>query len=100
MAILTEVVRLRRGAGMLTPSEYFYYRLWNPALPMDDKLRFVGKQAQHPMHMACNHTGWYAAAADKLLFHTVMAGARLPTPTLLATTGAGRVASALVVEIG
>lgn len=90
MAILTEVVRLRRGAGMLTPSEYFYYRLWNPSLPMDDKLRFVGKQAQHPMHMACNHTGWYAAAADKLLFHTVMAGARLPTPTLLATTGAGR----------
>ena len=38
------------------------------------------------MHMACNHTGWYAAAADNLLFQTVMAGAGLPTPDLLAVT--------------
>ena len=35
--------------------------------------------------MACNHTGWYAAA-DKLLFQTVMAGAGLPTSDLLAVT--------------
>ena len=44
------------------------------------------------MHMACNHTGWYAAAADKLLFQTVMAEAGLPTPELVAVTrrtGAG-----------
>ena len=38
------------------------------------------------MHMACDHTGWYAAAADKLLFQTVMAGAGLPTPDLLVVT--------------
>ena len=45
---------------------------------MADKLRLAGKLFQHRMHMACNHTGWYAAA-DKLLFQTVMAGAGLPS---------------------
>ena len=44
------------------------------------------------MHMACNHTGRYAAVADKPLFQTVMAGTGLPTPELFAVTrrtGAG-----------
>lgn len=89
-SILREVVRLRRGAGKLTPNEYFYYRLWEPQFTREDKGRFVGKQAQEPMHLACNHTGWYAAAADKLLFHTLMTGAGLPTPELLAITQAAR----------
>ena len=95
--VLREVVALRRGPGKLTPNEYFYYRLWDPSLRRAEKRRFIGKQAQHPMHLACNHTGWYAAAADKLLFQTVMAGAGLPTPELLAVTRrtgtAGRTAS-------
>ncbi len=85
-SVLREVVALRRGAGKLSPNEYFFYRLWDPSLGMAEKRRFVGKQAQHPMHMACNHTGWYAAAADKLLFQAVMAGAGLPVPELLAVT--------------
>jgi len=91
-SILAEVVALRRGPGKLTPNEYFYYRLWEPYLTRDDRRRFVGKQAQQPMHVACNDTGWYAAAADKLLFHTLMAGAGLPTPELLAVAGPGRLA--------
>jgi hypothetical protein len=33
---------------------------------------------------------WYAAAADKLLFQTLMAGSRLPVPSLLAVTQPGR----------
>ena len=28
-SILREIVSLRRGAGKLTPNEYFYYRLWD-----------------------------------------------------------------------
>lgn len=89
-SILREVVSLRRGAGKLTPNEYFYYRLWDSALSAAEKRRFVGKQAQHPMHLACNDPGWYAAAADKLLFQSLMAGSRLPVPPLLAVTQAGR----------
>jgi hypothetical protein len=42
------------------------------------------------MHLACNIAGWYGAAADKLLFQTLMVGSRLPVPTLLAVTQAGR----------
>jgi len=86
-SILAEVISLRRGPGKLTPNEYFYYRLWDPSLTRDDKRRFVGKQAQQPMHIACNNTGWYATAADKLLFHTLLTGFGLRAPELLAVTG-------------
>ena len=89
-SLLREVIALRRAAGRLMPQEYFYYRLWDPDLPLTEKQRFVGKQAQHPMHVTCNSQSWFATAADKILFHTVMAGARLPVPELLAATQAGR----------
>ena len=85
-SILREIVSLRRGAGKLTPNEYFYYRLWDLALSAAEKRRFVCKQAQHEMHLACNDSGWYAAAADKLLFQTLMAGSGFPVPPLLAVT--------------
>ncbi len=84
--MLREVVALHLGAERLTPNEYFYYRPWDRGLGMTAKRRFVGKQAQHPMHMACNSTNWYAAAADKRLFQAVMAGEHLPIPELLAVT--------------
>jgi hypothetical protein len=89
-SILREVVSLRRAPGKLTPNEYFYYRLWDPALTAAEGRRFVGKQAQHQMHLPCNDSGWYAAAADKLLFQTLMAGSGFPVPPLLAITQAGR----------
>jgi hypothetical protein len=91
--VLGEVVALRRGPGKLAPSEYFYYRLWEPQLTFDQKRAFVGKQAQHRMHVACNDRHWYQAAADKILFHTIMAGARLPVPHAFAITQAGRTLS-------
>jgi hypothetical protein len=89
-SILRDVVSLRFGAEKLTQEEYFYYRLWDPVLTAAEKRRFVGKLAQHPMHLACNDPGWYAAPADKLLFQTLMAGSRLPVPPLLAVTQTGR----------
>ena len=89
-AIIRDMLVLRRGPGRLMPAEYLYYQLWNPALTRADKLGFVGKLAQHPMHMACNDARWYALAADKLLFHATMQGAGLPVPELLALTRADR----------
>jgi hypothetical protein len=83
-SILREVITLRRGPGKLSPQEYFYYRLWDPDLPIEQKRRFVGKQAQHPMHLACNDRAWYAVVNDKLLFQQAMAGAGLPVPALRA----------------
>ena len=89
-AILQEIVTLRRAGGRLAPSEYFYYRLWDPHLSLEEKRGFVGKQAQHRMHVACNDRHWYQTAADKILFHTIMAGAALPVPQVAAITQAGR----------
>jgi len=88
--ILQEIVTLRRAGGRLAPSEYFYYRLWDPHLSLEEKRGFVGKQAQHRMHVACNDRHWYQTAADKILFHTIMAGAALPVPQVTAITQAGR----------
>lgn len=89
-AILQEVVTLRRGVGKLDAREYFYYRLWDPRLTLEQKRAFVGKLAQHRMHVACNDRHWYQTAADKILFHTIMEGARLPVPPVLAITQPSR----------
>lgn len=89
-SILREVITLRRGPGRLSPQEFFYYRLWDPDLPIEEKRRFVGKQAQHPMHLACNDRAWYAVVDDKLLFQQTMAGAGLPVPALRAIIHASR----------
>jgi len=89
-AILREVVSLRRGRGKLTPNEYFYYRLWNSELTKEERGRFIGKIAQHPMHVAAGAREWFAASADKILFHSIMDGVGLRTPELVAITQAGR----------
>ena len=60
-SILREVVALHRCPGRLSLAEYFYYRLWEPHLSFDQKGAFVGKQAQHQMHVACNDRHWYTS---------------------------------------
>jgi hypothetical protein len=83
-ALLREVLSLMRGPGRISPQEYFYYRLWDERLTATAKRDFVGKRAQVAMHLACNDAAWRATAADKLLFHSIMVGAGLPVPELLA----------------
>lgn len=82
--VLAELFSLMRGPGRITPAEYFYYRLWDPALTREEKRRFVGKRAQVAMHRACNHEAFRAAADDKLRFHEIMTAHGLPVPKLLA----------------
>ena len=88
--IAAEVLALRRGPGKLTPQEYFYYRLWDAPQEGANKRRFVGKIAQHPMHVAAGAREWFAASADKILFQSIMDGVGLRTPELIAATQAGR----------
>ena len=89
-SMLREVVALRLGPGRLTSNEYYYYRLWEAGRTAEEKRRFVGKLAQHPMHLACNRNEWRALATDKLTFHALMRGAGLPIPGLLAIAHPGR----------
>ena len=88
--IAAEALALRLGPGRLSPQEYLYYRLWDDQLPLANKKNFVGKMAQHPMHVAAGSREWFATSADKILFHSIMAAAQLPTPETLAITQAGR----------
>jgi hypothetical protein len=57
---------------------------------LENKRCFVGKQAQHRMHIACDDRHWYQTAADRILFHTITMGAGLPVPDVVAITQAGR----------
>jgi hypothetical protein len=79
-----EIWQLFRGVGKLTPAEYYYYRLYDPALTREEKNRFLGKMAQYAMHGACNDPGWHALAHDKLLFDAIMRGGELPAPRITA----------------
>jgi hypothetical protein len=83
-AMTREVLALRRGGGQLSVAEYFYYRLWDSTLSLDQKRQFVGKGAQTAMHLTCNDHGWYGVTQDKLLFQAAALGAGLPVPALLA----------------
>ena len=69
--------------------EYFYYRLWDQAAGAN-KRDFVGKVAQGAMHVSAGTAEWFATSADKILFHSIMAGVGLRTPELIAATQAGR----------
>jgi hypothetical protein len=42
------------------------------------------------MHLPCNSQYWYCAAADKILFHTIMSDAEMPVPDLIAISAEGR----------
>jgi Sugar-transfer associated ATP-grasp len=88
--IAAETAALRLGPGRLTPQEYFYYRLWEARLPLAAKKAFIGKLAQHPMHVAAGSREWFATSADKILFHSIMAAGRFRVPGTLAITQAGR----------
>jgi hypothetical protein len=82
--IAQEITKLARGPGRLSPSEYFYYRLWDRHISAEEKARFVGKAAQKIMHAACNDHAWLAVAHDKILTQMVLAGQGISMPPLLA----------------
>ena len=88
--IAMETARLRFGPGKLTPQEYFYYRLWDEQVALGPAAAFVGKIVQHPMHVAAGSREWFAASADKILFHSIMTSARFCVPQTLAITQVGR----------
>lgn len=88
--IALETARLRLGPGKLTPQEYFYYRLWDQRVALGPAKAFVGKMAQHPMHVVAGSREWFATSADKILFHSIMTSARYQVPETLAITQVGR----------
>lgn len=95
MALLADLWRMVRGPGRVSPQEYMYYRLWDPALDRDARRRFVGKRAQTVIHRACNPATWYTLAHDKLIFQAAASGFNLPVPKLRAIYHPTRTAGSL-----
>ncbi len=94
-ALVGEILRLNLGPGRLTPAEYFYYRLDEPGLALEEKRKFVGKRRQGRLHAACNAPSWLAVADDKLLCQAVLQGHGFPVPRLLGLYHRRRRAGAL-----
>ncbi len=72
--------KCNHGPGKLTPSEFFYYRLYDGHADIDAAQRYVGKMMQEKMHRACCDPMWFAPALDKLTFLNLMQGASIPVP--------------------
>ena len=51
-ALVREAAALRYGAAKLAPQEFFYYRLWDPDIPMAEKCRATAKLTGQ------RHVGW------------------------------------------
>jgi len=78
---ISEIVRLGRGVGRLSPQEYFYFRLYDDsAYTSAARSRFLGRKVQHGMIAACCDQRWWATAHDKLLYNALMQAHGLPVP--------------------
>jgi hypothetical protein len=86
-ALEREMVALADGPGRMTPHEYFYYRLYDPALPRDQLWRFIGRYALGAFHAAAIDTEAALAVHDKASFYAIVAAAGLPMPRTLAIHG-------------
>ncbi len=91
--VVMEIWQLSRGAGKLSPNEYFYFRLFDDArYDSAAKSRFLGKRAQDELLNKISNPIWRAAAHDKLLFHTLVSALDVPTPRVQAVVHPWRVA--------
>jgi glutathione synthase/RimK-type ligase-like ATP-grasp enzyme len=80
-----EIVRLGLGHNRITPSEYYYYCLFDDQrFTLQDKTEFLGMRAQQKIIRQCNPIIWWGLAHDKLLCHALLEGLGLPTPRILA----------------
>jgi hypothetical protein len=81
--VLGELIKLQFGPGKLSVHEYFYYRLWDSMLSIDEKRQFIGRDQERHLHFACNDEVFRDAVDDKLRFHAAMLTAGLRVPQLL-----------------
>lgn len=76
---LVECARLARGPGRIGPGDYYNYRLFEPTLTFDEKLRFAGWRAEARLD-ALNDRRWCGLALDKVLIYALLAEQGLPIP--------------------
>jgi hypothetical protein len=83
-ALEQDMISLGQGPGRISPHEYFYYRMFDRALPRDQRWRFIGRSALAGFHAAAIDLAAAALVHDKAEFYARMAEAGLPIPRTLA----------------
>ena len=76
-----EIYKLTRGDGKLAAEDYYYYRLYDDKnYPFAEKQRFLSEKVHQGMIEQCCDPHWWAAADDKFLAYTLLAGCGAPVP--------------------
>jgi hypothetical protein len=90
VAQAAEIWRLRFGPGRLQPDEYYAFRLYDDALPFEEKARFMGRAMQTPLCLRVSRVEWFGIAHDKLATYALLQGLGLPVPETRALYSARR----------
>lgn len=79
--MVKEIFRLGRGNGKLTPSDYFYFALYDDKrFTWDTKTRFMSDHAHAGVIAKCCERSWWAVADDKLLAYGLLRQAGIAVP--------------------
>lgn len=90
---------MRFGAGKLSSNEFIQYGFCNSNLSFEEQKKFAGKRAQQAFNLVYNDKTWYAATKHKLLFETLMKGAKIPcAETVAVYDRKGRGAAAVILK--
>ncbi len=82
---VTDIARLARGRGKLSPAEYYLYRLYDDEkYNREEKQRFLGKNGVNKIYRHVISPYFFGLSHDKLVAEAVLRGAGLPTPVTLA----------------
>lgn len=84
ISIAMESLKLRRGRGKLTLSEYVQYGVYDPALTEDERSRFLGKVLSRPITQCCCDFTWGMTTEDKWLCARILERSPVPMPPSLA----------------
>jgi hypothetical protein len=87
---LIEIMQLRFGPGLLGPTEYYEFALFNDQLTnLKQKKEFAGWRMCIRLEDTVNDATWRSAVDDKFIFYSVMRGVNLATPETYAVFDRG-----------
>ena len=82
---LTEIFRLSRGHGKLTPEEYYYFGLCDDSrFSAEEKRRFIGRKGTDKLYNKHLSPFFHGIAHDKLLASGVLEGFGIAVPKTVA----------------
>lgn len=79
--LIKEMIELARGAGRLSPRDYFRFQLYDDQLHSpESRKRFISGKLHWPITNKCSPVEWRATTEDKWLSYNILANFGLPVP--------------------